>query len=164
MIRKVKADDCFAIADIYNGYVRNSTATFETEPVSYADMRKRINSISRSYPYFIYEVDGVVAGYCYAHPWKERAAYSKTLETTVYIAEQCHRQGIGEALIRKLIEECRKRGFEVLVACVTADNHASCAIHRKLGFRQASLFEKVGIKFGIYLDVVDFTLHLQERH
>lgn len=47
-------------------------------------MRGRIDSISSAFPYFVYEYDGELIGYCYAHLWKEREAYSKTLETTVY--------------------------------------------------------------------------------
>ncbi|MDE6527902.1 MAG: GNAT family N-acetyltransferase [Muribaculaceae bacterium] len=162
MIRSVTANDCKAIADIYNNFVLNSTATFEIVPLSYNEMRARIETLSESYPYFVCELDGEIAGYCYAHAWKDRAAYSKTLETTVYIAEKFQGRGIGTALISQLIDECRARGVEVLVACITAENQASCAIHRKLGFKQASFFEKVGIKFGRHLDVVDFTLHLTE--
>lgn len=160
MIRNVKDDDCHAIAEIYNEYVVNSTASFETDPVTAEEMLRRINTIYPAFPYFVYEKDGRILGYCYAHPWKERAAYSKTLETTVYIADKFRGKGLGKALIGRLIDECRHRGYEVLVACVTAENKASREMHLKMGFKQASLFERVGIKFGRHLDVVDFSLHL----
>ena len=152
--------DAECIASIYNRYVSKTTITFETEPVTAEVMRGRINSISSAFPYFVYEYDGVVLGYCYVHLWKEREAYSKTLETTVYLdSEACH-QGIGSRLMRHLIEECRRRGYHVLIACITADNLSSLQFHHRLGFRQVSRFSEVGRKFDRWLDVIDLELVL----
>ena len=78
MIRKADSEDAEAIAAIYNEYIINSTATFETEPVTVEEMRERITQISAGFPYLVYETGNEVAGYCYAHPWKERAAYKYT--------------------------------------------------------------------------------------
>lgn len=159
-IRLVRLDDAERIASIYNKYVSATTITFETEPVTTEEMRGRVETISSAFPYFVYEYDGVVLGYCYAHLWKEREAYSKTLETTVYLApETCH-QGIGSQLMRHLIEDCRRRGYHALIACVTADNLSSLQFHRRLGFRQVSIFTEVGRKFDRWLDVIDLELVL----
>lgn len=159
-IRPVRLDDAERIAYIYNKYVSASTITFETEPVTTEEMRGRIISISSAFPYFVYEYDGVVLGYCYAHLWKEREAYSKTLETTVYLdSEACH-QGIGSRLMRHLIEDCRRRGCHALIACITADNLSSLQFHHRLGFRQVSRFLEVGRKFDCWLDVIDLELVL----
>ena len=77
MIRKVRLQDSREITDIYNEYVLHSTATFETEELTDKEMKLRIADIVAIYPYFVYEADGKVAGYCYAHAWKERAAYKQ---------------------------------------------------------------------------------------
>lgn len=98
--------------------------------------------------------------YCYAHLWKEREAYSKTLETTVYLApEACHK-GIGPLLMTHLIDECRRQGYHALIACITADNLSSLRFHQRLGFRQVSRFSEVGRKFDRWLDVIDLELIL----
>ena len=55
MIRKVTIKDAQAIADIYNEYVLNSVASFETEPVTVQEMRRRIEEISSQFPYYVYE-------------------------------------------------------------------------------------------------------------
>ncbi len=86
MIRKVTLQDAKAIADIYNYYVAHSVITFDTSPVREEEMQKRIATLSASYPYLVYEVDVEIAGYCYAHAWKEKPAYRYTLETTIYLA------------------------------------------------------------------------------
>ena len=159
-IRRVAPEDAGRLAAIYNEYVLTTTISFETEALTEAEMRSRIEAFSSAFPYFVYEYDGVVQGYCYAHPWKERAAYAKTLETTVYLAPEACGQGIGEALMRRLIEDCRARGFHSLIACVTAENTTSVRFHERLGFRPVSRFAEVGLKFGRWIDVIDLELIL----
>jgi L-amino acid N-acyltransferase YncA len=160
MIRKVTTDDVEAIADIYNNYIGNSTATFETERISVNEMRKRIEEISSAFPYFVDEEEGEIAGYCYAHPWKARAAYRYTLETSVYLDPKYFRRGIGRNLMENLIRDCRAQGFHTLIACITEGNTASYQLHESLGFRQVSDFHEVGMKFGRWLGVVDYELLL----
>ncbi|MDE6158726.1 MAG: GNAT family N-acetyltransferase [Bacteroidaceae bacterium] len=162
MIRKVTVEDAQAIADIYNEYVRKSVVTFEIEPVTLQEMRQRIDELSAGYPYWVYEDDGRVLGYCYAHQWKERAASGYTWETAVYVDVSARGKGIGRALVSHLIEECRRAGVHVLVACIVSENEGSIRLHRRLGFKQVSHFYQVGRKFGRWLDILDFQLLLQE--
>lgn len=160
MLRRVKLQDAKAITTIYNEYVVHSVATFDTEPLHEEEMRRRIAEIAAHFPYFVYEEEGQIVGYCYAHPWKVRAAYSHTLETTVYLAPGYQGKGIGKLLMQRLIEECRRDGYYALIACITEANEASDALHLGLGFKQVSHFEKVGLKFGRWLDVKDYELLL----
>ncbi len=159
-IRKAQPADAEGIANIYNKYVLHSTASFETTPVSTEDMRRRIEGIAARHPCYVCEEDGEILGYCYAHPWKERAAYLHTWETTVYIARPHCGKGIGRHLMETLIDACRNEGCHALIACITGGNTASIALHQRLGFRQVSLFKEVGCKHGQWLDVVDYELLL----
>lgn len=160
MIRNVNTDDAAAINSIYNEYILNSVASFETELLSEEQMNDRINDISGRFPYMVYEDNGKILGYCYAHPWKERAAYAGTWETTVYVAPDSLRNGIGETLMKRLIEECRMAGIHSLIACITGSNTPSIRLHEKLGFSKVSYFPEVGQKFGRLLDVTDYQLIL----
>ncbi|WP_455674592.1 N-acetyltransferase family protein [Phocaeicola sp.] len=160
MIRRVKLQDAKAVTAIYNEYIMHSTVTFETEPLREEDMRGRMAEISASFPYFVYEEEGKVVGYCYAHGWKQRSAYRNTLETTVYIHAGHQGKGIGKALMEKLIGECRREGYHALIACLTEPNEASTALHAALGFQKVSHFKEVGLKFGRWLDVSDYELLL----
>lgn len=161
MIRNVRPQDACAISRIYNFYIANTTVTFEIDPVSEEEMRGRIRAISGRYPYLVDETDGEITGYCYAHAWKERAAYRQTVETTVYVAHGTQRKGIGNRLMQSLMDGCRQAGFHSLIACITEDNLASRNFHEKLGFRLASRFHEVGFKFGKQLGVVDYQLMLE---
>lgn len=159
-IRPVNIADADAITKIYNHYIKTTTITFETQPLSSQEMTSRIKDISAHYPYFVYERDGKILGYCYAHLWKDRAAYSKTLETTIYIDKDAVHQGIGSLMVKHLIHLCREQGFHALIACITDGNEASIKMHEQLGFKPVSCFKEVGYKFGRWLDVVDLEYQL----
>lgn len=153
--------DAESIAMIYSHYVKDTAVSFETAPPCTEVMAERIRDISATYPYFVAEDDkGEIVGYCYAHPWKERAAYSLTWETTIYLSPKSTGEHIGQTLMHKLISACRTRGCHALIACITAENSGSVAFHSSLGFREVSLFKEVGFKFGRYLDVIDMELLL----
>ncbi len=160
MIRYVTLRDVKRITEIYNDYIINTTISFEVKPLTEDEMRNRIESVLAHGPFLVWEEDGEIAGYCYAHPWKERAAYHNTLETTVYLAPQYFRRGIGSQLMHELINQCKVDNIKVLIACITANNEASIKMHEALGFKQVSYFSQVGEKFGQWLDVIDMQLTL----
>ncbi len=161
MIRNLRpCDDAGAITEIYNHYILHSDATFETEPLSVGQMGERLAAFAPHYPCLVDCEGDELRGYCYAHLWKERAAYAHTWEATVYIAPAHVGKGIGQRLMERLIEECRQAGCHALVSCLTAGNQASEALHAKLGFARVSHFPQVGRKFDRWLDVVDYELML----
>lgn len=159
IIRKVQASDAPSIVELYSFYVLNSTVTFDSVPPSIEKTAELIKEISESYP-FLVAIDSNyrLIGYAYAHSWKEKAAYSRTWELTIYIAENETAHGIGHELARQLISTCFRAGCHSLVACITAENIGSIRFHERLGFKKVSLFREVGFKFGRYLDVVDLEL------
>ncbi|MDE7459997.1 MAG: GNAT family N-acetyltransferase [Paramuribaculum sp.] len=161
-IKKYEAVYAPEVAAIYNHHVRETTVSFETADVTPAEMSARLEAIASGYPCIVCvdEATGRLAGYAYAHKWKEKAAYDTTAETTVYVAEGFHRSGVGLMLMERLIADCREAGLHVLIACITADNEASCRFHEKLGFEKVSEFRQVGRKFDRWLDVADYELIL----
>lgn len=158
-IRETTLDDAREIAEIYNHYVLHDTASFETTPLTESQMRSRLTDIS-DYPQYVCEEAGSIVGYCHAKPWKPRSAYAPTLETTIYLRPGNTGGGIGESLMLRLIEECRRRGFRSLIADITGENAGSIRFHERLGFHRVSYFPRVGEKFGRQLDVVDLQLFL----
>ena len=62
IIRTVELFDSNAITEIYNHYILNSVASFETEALSIEMMRNRISEISVNFAYFVCEIDGDIAG------------------------------------------------------------------------------------------------------
>lgn len=159
-VRNACEDDCDTLARIYSKYIMETTISFETSPVTPQEMLRRMRLIIRHCPYFVAELDGKVVGYAYAHPWKERAAYRHTLETTVYVDAAYTHQGIGSLLVKRLIAACKQLDCHALIACITGGNTPSINMHSRLGFCPVSSFKQVGYKFGRWLDVVDMELQL----
>lgn len=161
MIRNASLDDSAAITNIYNYYVLNTEATFETEAVSTEEMSGRMRFFIAQGPCLVMEEDGELTGFCYAHPWKERAAYHRTFEVTIYLRRGMEGGGRGSALMKRLLEECRKRDdIHALISCITAENLPSRKFHEKMGFVKVSDFKEVGTKFGRWYGVTDYEIIL----
>lgn len=56
------------------------------------------------------------------------------------VAPSCTRPGVGEALVRHLIEQCMGRGLAYLDLSVLHDNRQAKALYAKLGFRDLQTF------------------------
>src|SRR3974390_1395099 len=103
-VRSATPADIPAITRIYADAVLHGTASFEIEPPGEAEMLHRQTALlNNGYPYFAAEIGGVVAGYAYAGPYRERPAYDWSVEDSIYIAPDLQRKGIGALLLRALI-------------------------------------------------------------
>jgi L-amino acid N-acyltransferase YncA len=153
MIRPVTPDDAQALADIYNPYVRDTTITFEEEPVTAGDMAARISLVTKAHPWLVWEEGGHVLGYAYASVWRARAAYRHSTETAIYLAGDQQGRGIGTALYRALLAELRARGFHLVLGGLALPNEASVRLHERLGFKKAGHMREAGRKFDRWIDV-----------
>jgi len=152
-IRRATAEDAARIAEIYNWYVLNTTITFETEIVSPQDMTQRIQEELNTYDWLVGEVNHTVCGYAYYGPFRTRAAYQHTVESTIYLAQESIGHGFGRALYTQLLESIRRHGFREVVGVIALPNPQSIALHRKVGFVESGVLKNVGYKFGKYIDV-----------
>lgn len=153
MIRPVAPADVPRICDIYNHYVHHTVVTFEEEPVPVEEMENRIADVTSKLFWLVIEVDGVVAGYAYAVPWKNRSAYRFSTESTIYLAPEAGGQGLGSQLYGAVIDELRARGIHSVVGGIALPNAGSVALHEKMGYRKVAHFEQTGWKFGAWVDV-----------
>jgi phosphinothricin acetyltransferase len=156
LIRAARDADVPAIAAIYEYYVRASLATFETDPPGADEIgRRRQDVLAHELPYLVAELEGAVAGYAYARPYRPRLAYRFTVESSVYIHPAHARQGLGRILMAEVIAACGKAGCRQMIAVIgDADNTASIGLHRALGFQHVGVFRSVGFKFERWVDTV----------
>jgi phosphinothricin acetyltransferase len=153
MIRPATPSDAAAIAAIYNPYVAETIITFETVAVPAEEMAGRIQRITETYPWYVREEGGRILGYAYASQWKSRSAYRLSVETTVYVAPDQYRQGIGASLYRTLLPELRARGFHTALGGISLPNEGSVALHEHCGFRHVGSLPEVGWKLDRWVDV-----------
>ncbi len=155
-IRAAGAADILAISRIYAHAVRHGTASFELEPPDEAEMARRQRALLEGgFPYLVAELDGAVAGYAYAGPYRARPAYRFSVEDSIYVAAEAHRRGVGRALLDRLIVESEARGFRQMIAVIgNSAQLSSIELHRAAGFRLIGAIESVGFKFGRWLNSV----------
>lgn len=162
MIRNAAAGDAEALCDIYNHYVQRTVITFEEEPVSAAEMAERIRTVTARFPWLVYEQHGKVVGFAYASQWKERTAFRRTVEGSVYVSHSAAGRGIGTRLYEALISRLRGQGVHSVIGGIALPNPQSVKLHEKLGFEKAGHFADAGWKFEQWIDLGYWQLTLSE--
>src|ERR1700750_1979963 len=118
-IRAATPADLVAVTAIYDHAVRQGTGSYESEPPEAAEMaRRRQALVDAGYPYLVAEIDGAIAGYAYAGPYRSRPAYRFTVEDSIYVAPSAQRRGVGRALLDALLAEAHARDFRQMIAVI----------------------------------------------
>ena len=156
LVRDARDDDMGAVQAIYAHHVLHGTASFEEEPPPLAEMeRRRGDVLARGLPYLVAEIDGRVAGYSYATPYRARSAYRFSIENSVYVDHARQRLGVGRTLLTELIARCERGDWRQMIAIIgDSAQAASIGLHASVGFRHVGTLQSVGIKFGHWLDTV----------
>lgn len=152
--------DAEALVAIYAPYILKTAITYEYEIPSAAEFAHRIETYSAKYPYLVAELNGTPVGYAYACPLGSRPAFDWSVETAIYIREDCKGMGIGKALYEKLEAILQAMGIRTMTAAVASVDHedpyltnASIAFHLRMGFTPVGTFHHAGCKFGRWYDL-----------
>jgi L-amino acid N-acyltransferase YncA len=157
-IRPVEASDLDAIQGIYAHHVLHGLASFEETPPDAAELARRWHAITDAgLPYLCATgpAGGTILGYAYAGPYRPRSAYRFTVEDSVYVAPKLAGQGIGRALLGRLIGICTELGKRQMIAVIgDSGNAGSIALHRACGFDLVGTLRSIGFKHGRWVDSV----------
>ena len=148
--------DLRQIVEIYNHYVMHSSATFEVVPVTVEDRLEWLELHTRGERHRLVvatDAGDRVVGWATTSPFRPRAAYETTVESSVYCRSGSEGRGVGSALYRSLFASIQGEDIERVVAGVCLPNASSVALHQRFGFRAVGVFSSVGRKFGRYWDV-----------
>jgi L-amino acid N-acyltransferase len=155
LVRLAQVADAEAIRAIYNLEVLESTVTFDLVPRSHDDQRAWLAAHSGAHPAVVAVDDGEVVGFGSLSPYKDRPAYSTTVEDSVYVDRECRRRGVGRLILGELLTLATSHGFHAVIARIVGDHEASIALHERCGFTLVGVEKQVGRKFGRWLDVVE---------
>lgn len=154
-IRPACPEDAQAVCDIYAWHVANGTGTFDTAAPDAAFWERKIGDITaRGWPFVVAERGGTLVGYAYASQFRERAAYARTCENSIYVAHDQRAAGIGTALLAALVDSARACGFAQMIAVIGGAEPSSVALHGRIGFVEVGRLRRVGRKLGRVLDTV----------
>lgn len=150
-------DDAPALVNIYAPYVEQTAISFEYDVPSVDEFRRRMADVSQKYPYLVAEGEnGQLLGYAYTHTFIAREAYDHCAESTIYLAPDARRHGLGKRFYRTLEELSLAQNIYNLYACIGEPQGAgdeyltdnSIRFHEHLGFRRIGVFTRSGYKFG----------------
>jgi phosphinothricin acetyltransferase len=161
LFRFAHEGDAGAVQRIYAPFCESTPISFEMQAPSVAEMAQRIARIAARLPWLVCEREGVIAGYAYASPHRERAAYQWSVDMTVYIGADHWRSGVGRGLYTTLLHILPLLGYYKAYAGVTLPNPASEGLHRAVGFEPVGVYRGVGYKMGRWHDVAWFQRILQ---
>jgi phosphinothricin acetyltransferase len=156
IIRAGEPRDVPALLDIYNHYVLTSNATFDTVPLTLDQRREWFSHYHADgrHRLLVAERDGEVLGYATSSVFRPRAAYDRTIETSIYLRDGATGMRLGTRLYEALFAAIADEDIHRAYAVVAIPNDASVALHRAFGFVEVGRLHEVGHKFGRWWDVV----------
>ena len=146
----METSDWPAVKSVYEQGIATKLATFETSAPEWVDWDGAYLGGHR----LVAEQGGQVVGWAALLPTSRRACYAGVVENSVYVAENSRGQGIGRALLERLLESADRAGFWTVQASVFADNAASIEFHKRCGFRVVGTRVRIAQLDGVWRDTV----------
>lgn len=154
-IRRAAPKHLAAIDELYNHYIVSSPATFDLEPYTTAQREAWFTQFDDVGPWqlMVAEEAGTFVGFACAAPLRAKAAYHRSVETTIYLAPTQLRQGSGSKLYGALLDSLSAAGVHRAYSLITAPNPASVRLHEKFDYQLAGKMTECGWKFDRWWDV-----------
>ncbi|SDW59922.1 phosphinothricin acetyltransferase [Marinococcus luteus] len=154
-IRQAEAADIYAITEIYNDAIINTTAVYDYHPYSAENRLEWLRTKKQNgFPVFVYEQNGQVQGYASYGPFRPWAAFKYSIEHSVYVHPGTRGAGVGRALLRTLIDHADQEGFATMIAGIDSSNPGSIYLHETEDFEYVGTVKKAGYKFERWLDLI----------
>jgi phosphinothricin acetyltransferase len=155
-IRAATEADIPDIQSIYAHHVLHGAGTFEEAPPSVEELAARFAKVRGHGWSWLVAADATgVLGYAYYTQFRDRSAYRYCVEDSVYVREDVRGQGVGKALVARLIDDATEHGMRQMIAVIgDSENVGSIGVHASLGFQMVGTLRSAGVKFGRWVDVV----------
>jgi L-amino acid N-acyltransferase YncA len=159
-VRDATAADLPAIVAIYNQSIPAGRSTADTKPIAVADRAESFEQFNpQKRPIWVAERGGSVIGCIYLTSfYGGRPAYDKTAEVSLYLTTDAQGQGLGTALLQKMIDACPGLGVTTLIGQHFDHNEASRRLNVKFSFEQVGhlpeIAEVKGEKRGLVISIL----------
>ena len=160
LIRVAEQEDLQELLDIYNYEAVNSVANLDLNPRTLPEWQAWFDHHNvGNHPLYVAEEEGRVAGYSCLSSYREKEAFITTVELSIYVAHDFRNRGFATALMAFILDLAKAdERTHCVISVVTAGNEASCKLHEKFGFTYCGTIPEVGMKFGVYRDIVNYAL------
>lgn len=93
LVRQARAADAAAIAELWNGFIRDTAVTFTTLEKTEEGIAADI--AARGFCFVVAEADGALLGFATCFAFRGGPGYAHTKEHSVMLAEVARGQGVG---------------------------------------------------------------------
>ena len=153
-IRLASSVDWDRLAHIYNEAIHSGRSTMDLIPIDAGYFRKLTDGFTPRECLLIAEHATHIAAWGIVKQYSDRPGYALACETSVYVAEDFHGQGIGTALQSAVIQKAWEYGYRHLVAKILAVNETSVRFHHHFAYQIAGIQKKIGFLNGNWHDIV----------
>ena len=151
-IRRMNSADWTEVARIYEEGIATGMATFETSVPGWADWdRAHLKAVR-----LVADSGQILAGWAALTPVSSRCVYGGVAEVSIYIGKEARGNGLGQELLKRLIQESESQGIWTLQSGIFPENIASTKLHEKGGFRRIGYRERIGCLHGRWRDNILF--------
>ncbi|UTM59798.1 GNAT family N-acetyltransferase [Photobacterium sp. CCB-ST2H9] len=139
-----------AITAIFNHYIAQTNARFETEPMTLGNRNDWFAQFQPDSPHqlFVAIENQTVTGFACSQPYRPSPAFSETVEVTIYLHPDAKGKGTGSALMAALLETLASQPVRCVLSGIALPNDASVALHQKFGFKEVGIFQNYAQKNG----------------
>ena len=156
-LRPAESKDCFAICEIYNFYIKNSVVTFDEQTMALQQWEEKLDYLNKQkLPFIVAQTEtGEILGFAYVAPWRQKSAYRKTVEDSIYLRAASTGKRIGTKLLEELLYLSKQAGIKEVVAVISDSGaESSVRLHEQFGFKKQGHLAKVGFKFDRWLGTI----------
>ena len=144
-IRTIETDDYLDIADIYNYYIKNSSAAFPEKNIDVKFVESLYNSTLAD-SFLVLDNGEKVVGFALLREFLPIENFSRTASISYFISPEYTRSGFGSLLINELVNYAIHHNIDNFIASIASDNNQSILFHKKHGFQLCGTFNNVGFK------------------
>lgn len=160
IIRNATKNDVSEMLEIINHEILNTKAVYHYDVKTYEEQEKWFEQKKLDQlPIFVATYKNEVVGYATYGPFRAFQGFQHSIEHSIYVKPTTQGLGIGNLLMKKLLEEAKNQNFHTMIACIDSNNEKSVLFHEKRGFTEKGRLKEVGFKFGEWLDLVMMQIH-----
>ena len=138
------------VLEIFEEGMATRQATFETSAPSWEQWDAAHLPDCR----LVARVEGSVIGWAALSPVSPRDCYAGVAEVGIYVRDTARGQGVGTALLHRLIVESEAHGLWTLQGATFPENTASLRLQARLGFREIGRRERIATLDGVWRDAM----------
>ena len=142
LIEPMTASDWSQVRAIYQEGIATGQATFQTEAPAWETWNAAHLPCCR----LVARRGEAVIGWTALSLTSTRACYAGVAEVSVYVAARARGQGIGDRLMRVLLEASELHGIWTLWSSIFPENVASWRLHLRHGFREVGRRERIAAR------------------